>query len=176
MCHTAPSGRLEERKAIDLLLLNKPCPVSISPAELIRHETGQRLVRNEGHWVTKQTASIHKTQGFIPTRFFIAKRSLPRSPTRKQTRRNYYFTCASSHKWTRYPCQQRWLEHRKAGNWRKLYNNLRILILFNYRRTCPLNSAYIWFDRWALNTLPRTSQARVHKSMNSDFVNVLSVS
>lgn len=40
------------------LLLSKPWPLPIRPEELIRHETGQARVRNEGHWVTRQTASV----------------------------------------------------------------------------------------------------------------------
>lgn len=39
----------EERGVAGQLLLNKPWPLSIRPEELIRHETGQSQVRNEGH-------------------------------------------------------------------------------------------------------------------------------
>lgn len=55
----------EERGVTGRLLLNKPWPLSIRPEELIRHETGQTQVRNEGHWVTKQAASIQEGQHFI---------------------------------------------------------------------------------------------------------------
>jgi len=61
----------EERGVAGQLLLNKPWPLSIRPEELIRHETGQTQVRNEGHWVTKQTAFIHEGQHLIqPTGFW----------------------------------------------------------------------------------------------------------
>lgn len=39
----------EERGVTGQLLLNKPWPLSIRPEELIRHETGQAQVRDEGH-------------------------------------------------------------------------------------------------------------------------------
>lgn len=39
----------EEGGVTGQLLLNKPWPLSIRPEELIRHETGQARVRNEGH-------------------------------------------------------------------------------------------------------------------------------
>lgn len=60
----------EERGVTGQLLLNKPWPLSIRPEELIRHETGQAQVRDEGRCVTKQTASIQEGQHFIqPTDF-----------------------------------------------------------------------------------------------------------
>lgn len=39
----------EERGITGQLLLSKPWPLPIRPEELIRHETGQARVRDEGH-------------------------------------------------------------------------------------------------------------------------------